>query len=134
MIQLSNITAQTLNPGQALSLSQVFKSKRGCECFNSQSPTSVKLCNNGVYDVTFSGNIAGAAGVPLQIAMALGGQPLIDTAMNSVSAAANNLNNVSTEKLLSICCCDLDRLSIINSGTNPVTIAPNSALVIKKLS
>lgn len=134
MIQLSNMTAQTLNPGQALSLNQVFKSKRGCECFNPQSPTSVKLCNNGVYDITFSGNIAGAAGVPIQIAMALGGQPLIDTAMNSVSAAANDLNNVSTETLLRVCCCDLDRISIINSGTNPVTIAPNSALVIKKLS
>lgn len=134
MIQLSNMAAQTLAPGQALTLVKEFKSKNGCECFNPQSPTSVKLCKNGVYDITFSGNITGAAGVPLQIAIALGGQPLIDTAMNSVSAAANNLNNVSTEKLLPICCCDLDRISIVNSGTNPVTIAPNSALVIKRLS
>lgn len=135
MILLSNATTQVLQPGQALNLKKIFKSKNGCECFNEQAPASVKLCSKGVYEVSFSANITGAtAGAPVQIAIAIGGQPLVETAMNSVPAAANDLNNVSTLTFLRNCCCDLDRVSIVNTGTNPVTIAQNSALAIHRLS
>lgn len=134
MILLSNATAQTLAPGQALNLKQIFKSKNGCECFNEQAPASVKLCSKGVYEVSFSGNITGAAAAALQIAIAIGGQPLVETAMNSTPAAANNLNSVSTLTYVRNCCCDLDRLSILNTGTVPVTIAPNSAFAIHRIS
>lgn len=135
MILLSNLTTQTLQPGQALTLSKLFKSKTGCECFNSQAPTSAKLCSQGIYELHFSGNITGAtAGAPVQIAISIGEQPLVETAMNSVPAAANDLNNVATTTFLKNCCCDLDRVSIVNTGTNPVTIAQNSSFAIHRLS
>lgn len=134
MILLSNATTQTLAPGQALSLKKIFKSKNGCECFNEQAPASVKLCSKGTYEVSFSGNITGAANAALQIAIAIGGQPLVETAMNASPAVANALQNVSTLTFVRNCCCDLDRLSIVNTGTVPVTIAQNSAFAIHRLS
>lgn len=131
MINLSNLTARTLQPGQALTFDKVtLKTKNGCECFNDQTPTSVKLCARGIYDVSFSANITGAAGAALQLALALGGTPLVDTAMNSAPAVANNLNSVSARKLIENCCCDLDRLSVVNTSAVPVTVAPGSSLVI----
>lgn len=134
MILLSNMNAQTLQPGQALTFDIVRKSKNGCECFNAQAPTSVKLCGRGTYDVSFSGNITGAAAAALQIAIATGTTPLRETGMNSVPAAEGDLNNVSTRTLVGNNCCDLNRLSIINSGLVPVTIAPGSAFVIIRKS
>lgn len=134
MILLSNTTAQTLAPGQALSFDKVRKSRRGCECHNSQAPTSVKLCSQGNYEVSFSANITNPTGTdPVQIAIALGGEPLAETYMNSVPGAAGDLNNVAKTTFVQNCCCDLDRLTVINTGTVPVAIAPNSAFAIHKL-
>lgn len=136
MIELSNLTAQTISPGQAVTFDRVIvRTKNGCECFNSQIPTSVKLCQRGIYDISFSGNIAGdAAAAVLQLAIAVGGSPLVETGMNSVSAAAGDLNNVSTRTLLQNTCCDLDRVSIVNTGATSVTLAPNSSFVIIRKS
>lgn len=135
MIELSNLTAQTLQPGQSLTFDNVvLRTRNGCECFNQQIPQSVKLCERGIYDVSFSGNITGAAAASLQIALSVSGNPLRQSAMNAVPAAVGNLVNVSTRNLVNNCCCDLNRIGIINSGTTPVTIAPNSALVIIRKS
>lgn len=136
MIQVSNTLEQTLAPGQALSFDKItLRTKNSRECFNAQAPTSVKLCGTGIYDLTYSGNITGAtAAAPVQLSIAVGGSPLIDTAMNSVPATAGDLNNVHTEKGLRVCCCDLNRVSIVNTGTNPVTVAANSNLLIKRYS
>lgn len=131
MIELSNLTAQTLQPGQSLTFDRVvLRTKNGRECYNQQVPTSVKLCSNEIYDVSFSGNITGDATTPLQIALAVSGIPVIQSAMNAVVAAEGDLANVSTRNLINNCCCDLNRISVINSGTAPVTIAPNSSIVV----
>lgn len=136
MIELSNLTAQTLQPGQSIAFDKVtLRTRNGCECHNSSLPNSVKLCEKGIYDVSFYGNVTGAtANVPLQLAIAIGGQPITTTAMNTVVATAGQLHNVGARKLLKNCCCDLDRLSVVNSGTNPVTIAPNSSFIIIRKS
>lgn len=134
MIELSNLTAQVLQPGQAVTFDKV-RTKSGCgECFNEQIPTSVKLCGKGMYDIHFSGNITGAAAAALQMAIAVANQPLVETAMNSVPAADGDLNNIHTMTILRNCCCDLDRISVINSGAVALTLAPNSAFVITRRS
>lgn len=135
MILLSNTTAQTIAPGQALSFDKVILRSRNCsECYNPQASASVKLCSQGTYEVSFSGNITNPTGTDaVQIAIAIGGQPLTETYMNSVPGAAGDLNNVAKTTFVKNCCCDLDRLSIINTGTVPVAIAPNTAFAIHKL-
>lgn len=135
MIVLSNLTAQTIQPGQAVTFDKVTLRSGNCECWNSQLPKSVKLRAQGIYSLGFSGNVASATGgAAMQLAIAVGGQPLVETAMNSTPSAANVLNNISTETRFRNCCCDMDRLSVINTGTVPVTLAPNSAFVIERRS
>lgn len=135
MIVLSNLTAQTIQPGQAVTFDKMVLKSGNCECFNSQLPKTVKLRAQGIYSLGFSGNVASAtAGAAMQLAIAVGGQPLVETAMNSTPSTANVLNNISTETRFRNCCCDMDRLSVVNTGAVPVTLAPNSAFVIDRRS
>lgn len=135
MIVLSNLTAQTIAPGQSVTFDKVILKSGCCECYNSQLPRSAKINARGIYSLGFSGNVTSAtAGAALQLAIAVGGQPLVETAMNSSPAAANVLNNISTETRYRICCDDLNRISVINTGATPVILAPNSALVLDRRS
>lgn len=136
MIVLSNLTAQTLQPGQSVTFDKVILRSGNGECFNSQLPKTVKLRSGcGTYSVGFSGNVASpTAGAALQLAVTVGGQPLVETAMNSTPSAANVLNNISTETRFKNCCSDADRLSVTNTGAVPVILAPNSAFVIERRS
>lgn len=135
MIQLTNSAAQIIQPGAAVTFNTVQVKSGNCECFNSLVPTSVKLRTQGIYDVHFSGNITGTtAGVPVQLAIALGGAALPSTVMVSTPATANAFNNVSTETLVRNCCCDLDRITVVNTGTVPVTLSANMNLIIKRVA
>lgn len=133
MIQVSNATTQTLQTGQALNFDGTNFLHTGCgECFNLQIPASVKLkggCGS-VYEIQFEGNITSATAGAVQLALALADQPLVQTAMNATIAAANDLVNVSTGTYLKLCCSDANRVSVINTGTTPVTVAQNSSLRI----
>lgn len=136
MIQLSNLTAQTLAPGQAITFDKVVL-YTGCgECFNSLIPTSVKLKSHcSIYDVDFHGNITSAtAGTTVQIAIAVAGTAIPYTAMDATLAAAGDLANVGSATYIRDCCSDADRVSVINTGTAPVTIAPNSSFRIARRS
>lgn len=135
MIKLSNSAAQTILPGQAVTFDKkTLHTGRG-ECFNPQLPTSAKLCFEGVYEIHFNGNItANAAATPIQLSLAIGGSPLVDTKMSVTPAAAGTLVNVSASTILKNCCCDLSRISVINSGTNPLVLAPDSNFYIVRKS
>lgn len=135
MIVLSNLAAQTIQPGQAVTFDKVVLRSGKCECWNSQLPRSVKLRAQGIYSLGFSGNVASpTAGAAMQLAIAVGSQPLVETAMNSTPSAANVLNNISTETRFRNCCADLDRISVINTGAVPIVLAPNSSFVIERRS
>lgn len=134
MIELKNLTAQTLQPGQSVTFDSCVL-HTGCgECFNSQVPTSVKLCGKGVYKLEFSGNVTSDAAGNVQLALYIGDSPLVETAMNAQIAAAGDLTNVSTGTYFKNCCCDVDRISVRNSGTTALTLAPNSNFRIARRS
>lgn len=133
MLELSNSTAQTLQPGQALIFDKVIQRTNCGACWSQQIPNSVRLCDQDDYDVTFHANITGTAAGAIQIALALGGFAAPTTAMNAKPAAAGDLWNVSAELPIRNCCCDANRLSVVNTGTIPVTIAPNSALIVRRV-
>lgn len=137
MIEVRNLTAQTLQPGQALTFDgTIIRSRCGAECFNSQVPTSVKLrINCAAYDISFSGNITSdTAGAAVQLALAIEGSPLVETAMNATIATANELVNVGTGTFFRTSCGDLSRISVVNTGTVPVTVAPNANLRIRRIA
>lgn len=133
MIEVSNTTAQVIQPGQAVTFDKVINKKGNGECFNRQLGKFVRLRNNGTWNLSFSGNVTSdTAATNVQLAIAVGGQPLVETAMNRTITTAGDLENISTETAFDVCCCDLNQVSIINSGTVPVTLAPNSAFLIKR--
>lgn len=136
MIEVSNLATQTLQPGQSITFDKVLlRTTCGSECYNPQVPTSIKLGAKGIYELHFNGNITSdTAGTAVQLAMTIGGTPLVETAMNATIATANALANVSTSTLLRNCCCDLDRVSVTNVGTTPVTVAQNANFYIVRKS
>lgn len=132
MIELRNSVAQVIQPGAAVALDTIINHSGCGECYRKGS-NSVKLRSKGIYVVEFSGNITGTdAGVPVQLAIALGGQALPETVMVSTPSAANAFNNVSTGTQIPNCCCDFDRVSVVNSGTVPVTLSANFNLRIER--
>lgn len=138
MIQLSNLTAQVLTPGQALTFNNIIHQSRCCksECFSKQLPTSVKLTGGcgAIYRVEFHGNISGTAGDILQLFIGMAGQPLAETEMRVVPTGDPNSNNVSAATYVVLNCADLDRVSIINGGTTNIAIAPNSNFMIRRVA
>lgn len=135
MIELTNTVAQTIAPGAAVTFNRVVLHSGCGECYNSMVHNSVKLRSQGIYEVHFAGNISGTtAGVPVQLAIAIGSSALPETVMVSTPSVANAFNNVSTATLIKNCCCDLDRVTVVNTGTVPVLLSANMNLFIKRLS
>lgn len=132
MIELSNTTEQTLQPGQSIVFDEVISSAGSCECHR-RNTSSVKMRANGVYAVSFSGNIGGeTAATPVQLAITLGGSPLPETTMISVPAAITDRNNVATSTRIRNCCGDYDRVAVTNTGTVPVVVAANSSFIVER--
>lgn len=134
MIELSNTIEQTIQPGQSIVFDEVILKSGCCECHR-KNTSSVKLRNNGIYAISFYGNIGGeTAATPVQLAIQLGGSTLPETTMISVPAAVADRNNVAASTRLRNCCGDYDRVSVTNTGTVPVIVAPNSAFIVERRS
>lgn len=134
MIELTNSVAQVVQPGQSVAFNTVVL-HTGCgECYRRNTP-SIKLRANGIYEVAFSGNITGStAATPVQLGIALGGIALPETVMVSTPATANAFSNVATSTFVQNTCGDFDRVTVVNSGTEPVTISANMKFSVRRLS
>lgn len=135
MIELSNTTAQTLAPGQALTFDTVIlNTKNGAECHRKNSGI-ITLRNVGIYEVHFAANISGTAAGPVQLAIELDGEPLVETTMISTVGAAGDLNNVATSTLVRTCCGCCGRLSVVNTGATADTIVgANPVFYVKRVA
>lgn len=132
MILVSNTVPQTVPAGGVLTFNTVV-AKDGCRECNKGTRQSIKLCKRGTYIVSFSANVSGAtAGTPVQLNIQLGGENRPETTMISTPAGANELNNVSTTTAIERCCCDFDRVSVVNTGTTDITIGANPAFLIRE--
>lgn len=135
MIELTNSAAQTVQPGAAVTFDTVML-HTGCgECFTKGIP-SVKLrAIGGTYKIDFTGNVSStAANTPVQLAVALGGVAIPATVGVSTPAAENAFNNIAIGTYAKNMCGDLNRVSIVNTGTVPVLLAANMNLRIARVS
>lgn len=136
MISLSNTTDQTVAVGQSITFDTVLlKSKNGAECHRKNS-SSVKLCARpATYEVHFAANVTGtAAGTPVQLSIAIGGETINESTMIYTPAAANAVDNISTDIPISNCCCDYDRVTVTNTGTVPVIVSANPVLFVHRIA
>lgn len=134
MIVLSNTNAQTLAPGQAITFDIVSLHTGTGECHR-RGTSSVKMKCNGVYEVSFSGQItSGTAGATPQLHIAVGGELLAETIMRYTVPTAGYVGNVAKKTEVKNCCCDYDRLTVVNSGTVDAIVDPNTSFVVKRVS
>lgn len=134
MIVLSNTTEQVVQPGQAITFNTEVLHTGNGECHR-PGTSSVKMKANGIYEVSFSGNIGSTvANTTAFLAIAIGGEVLPETNMVSETSTEGELNNVSAKTALKNCCCDYDRVTVINTGINPVNIGASPSFFVKRLS
>lgn len=133
MVQLTNTTTITINPGESVYFDRIIINTGSCTCYRDFSP-SVKMASRGIYLITFSGNISGStAGSPVQLAFNIGGSVVNQSIMISTPAAADDLNNVSKQLYYPNCCDDFSRVAVVNNGTNAVTLASGAIFSVKKI-
>lgn len=132
MIVVSNNVAQTIAPGRSAQLPIKIFQKNTC-CCNKGSNSSVKLCQKGTYFVHFNGNVGGAAGTQANLSIAVSGEVRPETTMVESITAATNVFNVAAGTLIENCCCDMDRITVVNTGTTDLILAANPALTVFKI-
>lgn len=129
MIVLSNATAQTIQPGAAATF-DVVKLHTGCGEFHRTGSGSVRL-RAGLYAFDFTGNVGGAAGTQPNLAIAVDGDTLSETTMTETIALATDVHNVHASTKF----CNRfggSTVTVINTGSTPVELAANPALVVKR--
>lgn len=135
MIVLSNSAEQTLNPGDSIIFDTVVMHTGRAE-WHRDNTAPVKLCRQcAIYAVSFNGNIASTtAGDVLQLNVDASGAKLPETTMISTPAAETQFNNVAAQTRYTSCCCGYDALTVVNTGTTVITIAPNSSFAVNRLA
>lgn len=134
MIKLTNLTAQTVQPGQSVTFSTIMKRSGCAECFR-LGTGSVKLCKRpATYEAYFQANVATEAVGVAQLSFALAGDTLPESTVVRQITTANAFDSISLQDLISVNCCDFDRLTVTNTGAVPVVISMNPLLYIKRVS
>lgn len=133
MITLTNPSAQTVQPGQVVTFTQV-DNHTGCgECYR-PGTNSVKLRAGGSYEVTYAANVSNAvANQAIQLGIALSGVVMPISIAIEAPATAGTLTNMTRTIPVNNCCCDFDRITLVNSGTNPINLGPNPMLYIRRV-
>lgn len=130
MVQLSNSAEIILQPGEIATFDKILINSGSCTCINTVSP-SIKMTSKNTYVIHFSGNVTGAtAATPVQLAFNIGGTVVPATTIISTPTAAGDFNNIAKTFYYNNCCCDCDRVSVVNSGTSPVTIGANAVFSV----
>lgn len=134
MIELSNTTAQTIAPGQSLTF-DITILKSGCaEAHRTNSGIVTLRADCAIYEVHFAANVSGTAAGPVQLAIALDGEPLVETTMISTVGAAGDLNNVAIATLVKTGCGCCGSITVTNNGTSTVIVGANPALFVKRVA
>lgn len=69
-----------------------------------------------------------------QLSFAIGGDILPESTMVRQITTANAFDSITLSDLVSVNCCDFDRLTVTNTGAIPVVISTNPLLYIKRVS
>lgn len=133
MIQLTNTTAQTLSPGQALVFDAV-ELRTGCAELHRANSSIVTLSAKcGVYDVSFGANVSGTAAGPVQLSIELDGEPLFTGTMISTVTTAADPNSVSRTVPVRTGCGCCGRVTVVNTGTSDVVVSPGATLYVRRV-
>lgn len=132
MILLTNTDAQTVEAGASVLLDTVIFQTGNAECHRRGSG-GVSMRSKGIYEIQFSANIGGVAAGDAELTISVGGEPLPETEMDTVTAAAGDLENVATMTALRNCCEGYERITVVNTGEAAITVE-NPKLFVKRVA
>lgn len=134
MIQLTNSADITLTPNQIAVFDTVLIDNKSCATCARPGTGSIKMCQCGIYEVRFGGNIgvSGADGIA-QLTVQVGGVNLNPYTVQSETSTAGDLNAVEKTFWVDNCCCDYSRLTVANTGTTTVSIGAGAIFSARKI-
>lgn len=140
MIVLSNSQSQSITAGGTVTFDTTVL-HTGCRpdgCggaeYHRNGSGTVQL-RPGIYEISFNGNVTSAtAGTSVQLAIAIDGTPLAETTMIQNVDTANSFENVAAATYVRVCCGTNGSISVENTGTSLLTLAPNSGLSIRRVA
>lgn len=136
MIELSNTNAQTLQAGQSVNFDTILLHTGCAECHRNNSSSINLTQRNAIYEISFNCNIgATTAGETAQIGITVDGSPLQETNAITVTAVAEDLQNVSATTFIKICCCSTaNTILLTNTGTTEINVGIYPRLSVKRIA
>ena len=133
MIVLSNTTAQTLKPGESLIFDNTVI-QSGCAEYHSDHSSSVLILKPGMYEIHFTGNVAGIEDEStLRLGIRVGSNTLSETTMMKTVCHKEHYSNVAAATIVR---CDTKgkAIGVTNIGAVPIVIAPHSSIFVKRVA
>lgn len=132
MIVLSNTTAQTLKSGESLIFDNTVI-QSGCAEYHSDHSSSVLMLKPGMYEIHFTGNVAGIEDdSTLRLAVRVGSSTLSETTMMT-ARPKEQYSNVAAATIVR-CGTKGTDIGVTNIGAVPIVIAPHSSIFIKRVA
>lgn len=133
MIVLSNTTAQTLKSGESLIFDNTVI-QSGCAEYHSDHSSSVLMLKPGMYEIHFTGNVAGIEdGSTMRLAVRIGSNTLSETTMMKTVCLKECYSNVAAATIVR-CGTKGTDIGVTNIGAAPIVIAPHSGIFIKRVA
>lgn len=133
MIVLSNTTAQTLKPGESLIFDNTVI-QSGCAEYHSDHSSSVLILKPGMYEIHFTGNVAGIEDEStLRLGIRMGSNTLSETTMIKTVCHKEHYSNVAAATIVR-CETKGKDIGVTNIGAVPIVIAPHSSVFVKRVA
>ena len=133
MIVLCNTTAQTLKPGESLIFDNTVI-QSGCAEYHSDHSSSVLILKPGMYEIHFTGNVAGIEDEStLRLGIRVGSNTLSETTMMKTVCHKEHYSNVAAATIVR-CETKGKAIGVTNIGAAPIVIAPNSSIFVKRVA
>lgn len=133
MIVLSNTTAQTLKPGESLIFDNTVI-QSGCAEYHSDHSSSVLILKPGMYEIHFTGNVAGIEDEStLRLGIRVGSNTLSETTMMKTVCHKEHYSNVAAATIVR-CETKGKAIGVTNIGAVPIVIAPHSSIFVKRVA
>lgn len=133
MIVLCNTTAQTLKPGESLIFDDTVI-RSGCAEYHSDHSSSVLILKPGIYEIHFTGNVAGIEDEStLRLGIRVGSNTLSETTMMKTVCHKEHYSNVAAATIVR-CETKGKDIGVTNIGAAPIVIAPHSSIFVKRVA
>lgn len=136
MIDSTNIIDQVVNSNNNVLFANTLVRTCSANCNGWLNYTNgsglFQITKPGLYEIQFNSNVASTVAGTINLAMRSNGEILQGSQMN-VTNVANNVYNVSANRLIRVCGNGSTTITVSNVGANAVAVS-NPNIIIKKVA